>query len=296
MKKIAFAAGFFFALLVLPVSAAQEKPKLNHLSAGIGTPVVLIHGSYGSLQDYTYSIFKDVAARYHAIAVDLPGHGRSRRTRLVMTLTDHAEALHELLVDLKVQNPVLVGHSWGGAVVLAYALKYPDEVSGIVLLAAYTTPFEKLQFKYRLTTAPIVGGVFASALVRPFARFGDPLKLVEDSFKPNIAPPDYAKAAVAQAAEPAAFQATSEDIKSLGTDLKEIQARLGEIKIPVIIVAGDSDAVAPLERHAIPLHNKLANSELIVLPGVGHQPHFAKPDMALYAISLAVKKSEMEKE
>jgi pimeloyl-ACP methyl ester carboxylesterase len=286
------AFGAIVLVLISPLAHAAEKRSenkyvLNHISAGSGKPVVLIHGSYGSLQDYTYSIFTDVAARFFAIAPDLPGHGRSRRVKMEMTLEDHADALHGLLRDMHVEKPVLVGHSWGGAVVLEYALKYPAEVSGLVLLGAYTMPYDKPEFKYRLSTTPFLGTLFVQTLTRPFARFGDPAKLVEDSFKPNPPPLDYAKAAVAQATDPGAFQATAQDIKHLGPGLKIIQSRLGEIKCPVIIVTGDSDAVAPAEQHAIPLHAKIPQSKLIVLHGTGHQPQFAKPKEVVEAISLA---------
>ena len=100
---------------------------LHFVQKGNGTPVVFLHGASSNLREWTSSVFDKVATRHHAIALDRPGHGWSdRRISKGHDPRVQAEILHELLRKLGVRRPVLVGHSWAGSVVLAYALQHPE--------------------------------------------------------------------------------------------------------------------------------------------------------------------------
>jgi pimeloyl-ACP methyl ester carboxylesterase len=261
--------------------------KLNSFSSGSGKPVVFIHGSYGSLQDFKMSVFNEVSKTYKAVAIDMPGHGKSGQRNTVMTLEDHADTLHSFLAGSGIKKPLLVGHSWGGAAAIAYALKYPDKVSGLVLLSAYTAPYESLDLIYRVTTTPVIGDLFVLLAVQSIGRIRNPASFLEKAFYPDNVPDDYAKMAVSLAIKPSAFKSNAEDVKSLGPSLEKMRSRYPEIKVPVIIVTGDMDKIAPAERHAYPLHETIPHSKLILLPKTGHQPAFTKPHEVMKAIDIA---------
>jgi pimeloyl-ACP methyl ester carboxylesterase len=75
------------------------------------------------------------AAGYHVLAVDGPGFGRSPARRPEhYRLEALVDALHDLVDARDLERPVLMGHSWGGAVVVVYAGAYPDDVRAVVLL------------------------------------------------------------------------------------------------------------------------------------------------------------------
>src|SRR5438067_11336176 len=104
--------------------------RLHFVIKGEGRPVVLIHGNPGSAQDWT-RLFSPLAAQHKIIAFDRPGHGRSQRPRHEeATVEVQARLLHDALTQLHVQRPVLVGHSWGSALALVYAINYSKEVAG----------------------------------------------------------------------------------------------------------------------------------------------------------------------
>ena len=112
-----------------------ENTRLHFLIQGAGRPVVLIHGNPGSCQDWT-RLYSSLAARYQAIAFDRPGHGQSERPdREDATVEVQARMLHAALQELGVERPILVGHSWGSALALVYALEFPNDLVGLVLLA-----------------------------------------------------------------------------------------------------------------------------------------------------------------
>jgi len=107
--------------------------RLHFLKRGSGRPVVLLHASDLTLQDFTLSIFDQVAAAYQAIAFDRPGYGSSERPAgCPLTLALSARLIRDALQALGVERPILVGHSGGGSVALRYALDYPDEIAGLV--------------------------------------------------------------------------------------------------------------------------------------------------------------------
>src|SRR5690349_19674755 len=114
---------------------------LNYVSAGSGRPVVLIHGNPGSYEDFTLAVVERLSRSYYVIAFDRPGHGYSERHDSVQTTVEvQARIILEALQKLAVEKPVLVGHSWGGSLVLAAAVAYEDDLAGIVLLAPAAYP------------------------------------------------------------------------------------------------------------------------------------------------------------
>ena len=113
-----------------------EGVRLHYVSRGNGQPVVLIHGDGGSVYDWTMSILDRVAQDHRAIAFDRPGFGYSERPPDGASPFVQARLIHWAVEALGLKAPIVVGHSRGGNVALAYALTYPADVAGVVTLAA----------------------------------------------------------------------------------------------------------------------------------------------------------------
>jgi pimeloyl-ACP methyl ester carboxylesterase len=93
--------------------------RLHYVDEGSGRPVVMIHGNAGDLQDFRSGTLDLMAHNYRTIAFDLPGHGLSKALRNTRgTIQEQAKILHQALTALEIKDPILVGHSWGGAVLL----------------------------------------------------------------------------------------------------------------------------------------------------------------------------------
>ena len=133
--------------------------RLHFFIKGAGRPVVLIHGNPGSGQDWT-RLFGPLAAHHKTIAFDRPGHGRSERPKQIdATVEVQARLLHDALKQLHVERPIVVGHSWGGALALVYAINYPKDVSGVVLVAPAV--YESQDFVVtNLPAVPVIGDLF----------------------------------------------------------------------------------------------------------------------------------------
>ncbi len=114
--------------------------QLGRLDAPV---VVLLHGASGNLGDMRLALGERLASRYRVILVDRPGHGWSDRSdgRKGSSPKKQAELIHQALVKIGVAKATVLGHSWAGALATAYALEYPNEVTGLVLLAPVTHPW-----------------------------------------------------------------------------------------------------------------------------------------------------------
>ncbi len=114
--------------------------KLFYREVGTATDpaIVILHGIFGS-SDNWLTISKTIADQgYHVILVDQRNHGRSPRSAQ-FDYPAMAADLHELLTDLKLNHPVLIGHSMGGKTVMQYAVTFrndgpPDTFSKLVIV------------------------------------------------------------------------------------------------------------------------------------------------------------------
>ena len=108
--------------------------KLHVVDRGSGPPIVLIHGLGGQLRNFGRPMVDDLARDYRLILVDRPGSGYSTRAAGASArLRVQAETIAELIRILKLERPLIVGHSLGGALALSLALNHPDVVGGLAL-------------------------------------------------------------------------------------------------------------------------------------------------------------------
>src|ERR1700722_16638897 len=116
--------------------------RLHYVERGEGDPLVLLHGNGSMIEDFESSGLIDLAAKnYRVIVFDRPGFGHSDRPRNVVWTPDAQAKLIKLALErLGVSHAIVLGHSWGAAVAVALALKFPDLVRGLVLASGYYYP------------------------------------------------------------------------------------------------------------------------------------------------------------
>ena len=107
--------------------------KVNYSSVGKGTAVVLLHGFLENKTMWKPFISK-LSKQNKVVTIDLLGHGRTGCLGYVHTMEDMAEAIKGVLSHLRLRRVVLIGHSMGGYVALAFAEKFSEMVKGICLM------------------------------------------------------------------------------------------------------------------------------------------------------------------
>lgn len=140
--------------------------RLHYVRQGNGPSVVLLHGSEGFWQDFK-AVIELLAGQYDVIAFDRPGHGYSDAPRASDCAPDAQAALiHDALLQMGVSRPLLVGHSWSGTLMLAYALMYPQEVTGLTLLGGWVYAPETLPlWLLRIPAIPLLGPLAVATLL-----------------------------------------------------------------------------------------------------------------------------------
>ncbi len=268
-----------------------EGVNLHYVESGSGQPIVLLHGNDGTLQDFTMSVFNQLSAKYQTFTFDRPGHGDSKILpgAKLATPERQAQILHNALIKLQVSRPILVAQSWSGSVALSYALQYPDDLSGIVLLGgmAYDTGGSKLI--YRLAQVPIVGSALRLVFKDTCGWWVE--KQLRNAFIPDDAPQPYVDRFLSSTLRLSQLKAAARDEVTINPTLKRISRRYGSINLPVIIVTGDHDMTVSPQQNSYPLHKAIPASRLIVVHNAGHELGFTRPQEVMKAIDLAVQLS-----
>ncbi len=250
-----------------------ESVRLHYVERGTGVPVVMIHGSDGILQDFTQTIFDSVADEFHAIAVDRPGHGYSGRPLdEPVTLAMTARLIHLAVSRLVGGKPIIVGHSYGGAVALQYAVDYPDDVAALVLLAPGAYPDGMPNLAPGTKVMPWLGPLLARPMFVPIA-LALGRGIVGRSYRPNPPSRAYADTLRQYSARPEQFRTVADEVVHFKSSLDAITGLYKGIQNPAVIVAGDSDLITLPDRTARRLALDLPNAQLIILPGTGHMVH-----------------------
>jgi pimeloyl-ACP methyl ester carboxylesterase len=200
-----------------------------------------------------------------------------------------AKMIDEALEKLGASGAILVVHSFAGALGALMALDYPRRVAGLVMLAPATHPWlGKNGWLNTIATTPVIGPLLAYTVSLPLGL------LVAQSaarkvFLPQTMPNGFVgKTATLLLVRPREFLANAWDMVTLKAALAEQAPRYGNINMPVTVITGDTDSVAPPKTHSLPFAAAVPNAKLIVLPGVGHVVQYAAPELVVREIEAMI--------
>jgi len=257
--------------------------RLHYVERGSGPPVVLLHGNPGSLHHFLAAV-DALAPTRRAIAFDRPGHGWSEPGGGDMgSPVVQARLLREALRILEVVRPVLVAESWSGALALAYALEFPDELAAVVSAqGTFYEPPELASPLYRMLLAPFVGPLACRAagpFVRARVRRG-----LETAYAPMPVPPAAVRRSELLFSRPRALYATARDSVRRAQVVRELAARYRDVAVPVVLLVGTADRHVNQEHQAHRLHGELARSQLVEVANTGHALAETRPQAIVDAV------------
>lgn len=247
-------------------------------------PLVLIHGLSGQMQHFTYALSDLLKDDFRLILIDRPGCGYSRRdTAGEADLSVQARMIWQALDALDVENPVLVGHSLGGAVSLAMALQRPDATGALALLAPLThpDPSPATTFSGLNQPNPTLRRILAHTWAIPLAS-NKAKETLDQVFHPEPWPQDFVlNAGGALGLRPKAFLTAVEDF--LASDgIRDLSTRYGTgLTCPGGVLFGAQDAVLDPNVNAQPMSS--FGFKVSIVPDRGHMlPITAPQDCAAF--------------
>ena len=261
--------------------------QVHALVMGDGPDLVLLHGSGGNIRDLTASIAPELAKSYRVILLDRPGHGYTDRLDGT-SLEQQARLMAAAARQLGAKQPIVLGHSFGGAVAIAWAAYEPDSLAALIPLAAPSNPWSTgVSTYYRVTGHPVLGAV-ANPLLAAFVSDARVESAVAGVFAPDPVPTGY----LAEFGAPLTLRRASLRANALQRlhVLEQIEAMIplyGQITVPTEIVHGDADTTVGLPIHSEKLVHQIPEAVLTPLPGIGHMPQHAAPDAVIAAIHRA---------
>lgn len=264
--------------------------RLHYVERGEGPPLVLLHGDGSMIQDFETSGLIDLAAQNHRVIVfDRPGYGYSERPRSKLW-TPHAQArlLHKALLFLGVEQPVVVGHSWGTLVAVSMALDFPAYVKSLVLLSGYYYPTPRADVPLLSPPAiPLIGDLMRYTVSPLIARMIWPA-MMRRVFGPAPVPQRFAEGfPVWMALRPSQLRASAAETALLIPAAFSLRKRYHELTMPVIVMAGGSDRHIDMHAQSERLHNELPHTTLHVTDGAGHMLHHFAVNEVMEAIAQA---------
>lgn len=229
---------------------------INYLDYGSGdNTIVLLHGWGQNIQ-----MMQPIGDRFkndnRIIIIDLPGFGGSEEPSTVWSLYDYVEFIHELLKHLRVENPILMGHSFGGKISLLYASKY-----SVKKLVVFASPFKKEIKKLSLKTK-ILKGLKSMPGINKFENFA----------KRHIGSTDYRQA--------------SELMRKIMVEHVnlDITNEVKKIKCPTLIVWGTQDEAVSI-KDAYELEKIIPDSGVVEYEGCTHYAYLERLEQTIKVLN-----------
>lgn len=254
--------------------------RLHYVDMGSGPPIVMVHGLNGQLRHFTYALAEKLVPHHRLIILDRPGSGYSTWTgNGGHGIREQAAVIGCFIRALHLDQPLLVGHSLGGAIALALAVDEPDLLGGLALLAPLTQPMAEppAVFAPLVIRSPVLRWLVARTLAIPLARFGRGRTLAE-VFGPDAVPRGFSRHAGGLLANrPRAIHAASAEISVGSRYLVELARRYGELAVPLGILFGREDRLLSPAHHGEVIARLVPGAQLELIDG-GHMIVLTAPD------------------
>lgn len=255
--------------------------RLHIRDEGNGPPLLLIHGLAGQMCHYTYGVMQRLAADFRVVAVDRPGSGYSTRGEATPAdLSAQAAVLAALIDKLDLGTPVVVGHSLGGAVALTLALEHPGKIAGLALVAPLTHAPQGVPAAFKALTiaSPLARKLFAWTLATP-GSIATSQRVLGQVFGPEPVPRDFAtRGGGLLSLRPSQFLSASADLQALPLRMPLLEARYGELRLPVRVLYGREDRILDWKANGHALVDKVPGAQLELVDG-GHMLPVTQPEL-----------------
>ena len=259
-------------------TATYKNEKVTFSDSGKGKVVVLLHGFLGSHKIWERTI-SNLSKSYRVIAIDLPGHGNTECVGYAHSMDLMAKCVKAVLDSLRLKKYIIIGHSMGGYVGLAFADLFPDHLKGLCLYhsTAYADSDEKKKDRLRAIQAVKANrGIYTKSTIKNLFASKN-LKYLKDevSFALSIAKQTGKKGIIA------ALHGMR--------DRPRRDIILGLVNYPIMMVIGELDNVLPYDQ-LLEQSQLIKNKTILYLEHDGHFGFLESPELSNKAIRKFLRK------
>jgi len=214
--------------------------------------LVFLHG-WGATAKIFNTVFYYLKDEFNIRYFDLPGFGNTPIEK-VMTLKDYAEFVYKFLKKNNIKEPIIIGHSFGGAIAVKLSLLHPKSISKLILVSASAVR----QPRRKMLLLKKLADVLKPLLPKKLRKFI--LKIL------RLDKTDYA-------------QIDSQKLKETFKKIinEDLSPYLSSVKIPTLVIWGEKDIVTPLKEGEI-IAKSIPNAKLSVIKNAGHFRFLEKPE------------------
>ena len=266
--------------------------EIHWYETGHGRPIIMLHGLAGNLRNFTYALTDKLNQDFRVISIDRAGCGWSKRSRPESaTLHEQARIISEFIKKEKIEKPLIVGHSLGGAIALTLALEHKDKISGLALICPVTQMIDDIPDIFRFLNISnkwfrIFLAYTLSSLIGILTRE----KSFKTAFSPEPVCNNFAiKGGGDFALSSNSFIKTSEDLTFAISSAPSVVGRENELKLPIGVLFGEDDEILDAKLHGEKF-SELTGAELKILPNKGHMLPLTEPEECAEFIHLMMQK------
>lgn len=235
--------------------------------------VILLHG-WGASIDAFLPVYKYLSKDYKVYVIDMPGFGKSEEPPKNYFVLDYAKVILEFIKRLEIKNPTLIGHSFGGRVIMKLVGELGFTPKNIVLVdSAGVKPRRKPSYYFKVYSYKLAKNTVKFLFNKEKAE-----KIINDMRKKHGST-DYKNA--------------SDTMRSVFINVvnEDLKYTLKNIKVPTLIIWGEKDLDTPLKDAKI-IESLVPDSGLVVLKGAGHYSYLDNLNEFLIIIDNFLKGSE----
>jgi len=240
--------------------------------------MLCLHGGPGGSYDYLAPLFDLAKSGYQVVLYDQSGGGKSQRPKdqALYTIERYVEEVDGVMNALKLDNVHLYGHSWGGMLAQAYALKYQSNIRSLILSGTTSSVALLMEEGQKIFETLPAGVRKAVTKYESEGDFQNPkylaaLEKFNHLHQAIIEPwPETLKYAFDNFSSSVANAMFGPNMVTVSGNMRywDVTDRLGSLRVPCLIICGDRDFLTP-RLHKI-LHKKIRGSKLVVMKGVSH--------------------------
>jgi len=273
---------------------------IYYKSLGNGPPLMVVHGGPGADHTYFLPYLLPLARTHRLIFIDERGSGRSQRLQdaSLYTVENMVEDVEDVRTALNLGKISLLGHSYGGVLAEAYALKYQQNLTHLILNSTFPSTKQMNEVLAREKTQMPLAKLKRLNELEAAGLFGK-----GDAWEHGRYPAEYAALAWGPGYFPFLYGARPDPTydpmgQEMGTSWELYRAMWGEhgefiidgnlksveyldrlptIHVPTLVIAGDHDECDPALSKE--MHEKIAGSQLVILPNSGHMNFVDQPDL-----------------